>query len=80
MTTHIENDRAEKLAREVAAEAGESLTDAGLEKGSPRAPLGSRLAARFRGLGLEEDLPELRGEELQPSEPHGLEEDEPSRA
>lgn len=32
----------------------------------PRAPLGSRLAARFAGLGLTQDIPELRGEEPRP--------------
>jgi len=89
MPITIKNDRAEKLAREVAAETGESLTDAvihsleerlerlkGLRSapglpatlmdigGSTRAPLGSRLAARFRDLGFEEDIPELSDEEL----------------
>ena len=31
------------------------------DEGGARAPLGSRLAARFAGLGLTEDVPELRG-------------------
>jgi hypothetical protein len=34
---------------------------------SPQPPLGSRLAARFAGLGLTEDIPELRGEEARPA-------------
>jgi plasmid stability protein len=31
-------------------------------------PLGSRVSARFRGLGLTEDLPELRGGETEPAD------------
>ena len=31
-----------------------------------QAPLGSRLAARFAALGLEKDVPELRGEQPRP--------------
>ncbi|MBX7435155.1 ribbon-helix-helix protein, CopG family [Mycobacterium sp. Y57] len=29
--------------------------------------LGSRIASRFEGVGLSEDIPELRGEPLQPA-------------
>ena len=30
--------------------------------------LGSRMASRFRSIGLTEDLPEIRGERIQPAE------------
>lgn len=30
----------------------------------PSTPLGSRIAARFAGCGIEEDLPELHGQEI----------------
>ena len=33
-----------------------------------RAPLGSRLAARFDGLGLTQDLPELPAEQARPAD------------
>lgn len=32
------------------------------------APLGSRIAARFAGRGLTQDVPELRGEEAHPAD------------
>ncbi|HTG36401.1 MAG TPA: diphthine--ammonia ligase [Thermoanaerobaculia bacterium] len=38
------------------------------DKGGARAPLGSRLADRFAGLGLTEDVPELRGERARPAD------------
>ena len=34
-------------------------------------PLGSRLAARFAGIGLDEDIPECRGEPARPAELDG---------
>jgi antitoxin FitA len=37
------------------------------DESAPRKPLGSRLQERFAGIGLEEDLPELRGEVAQPA-------------
>lgn len=42
-----------------------------------RAPLGSRLAARFRRIGLTEEISELRG---QPARPATFEPVEPDRA
>jgi len=49
--------------------APEILRNAVKNKGSARAPLGSRLAARFAGLGLTQDIPELRGELARPTNP-----------
>jgi hypothetical protein len=37
-------------------------------EGGPPTPLGSRLAARFAGIGLDEEIPELRGEPARPAE------------
>jgi len=37
------------------------------EEGRIRAQLGSRLAARFAGLGLTQEVPELRGEQARPA-------------
>ena len=111
MATKIKNDRAEELARPVAAEAGASSTDAAIsseggcsapdlaeallrigrrcsalpdldtrdadeilgyavrdEQGT-QAPLGSRLADRFAGMGLaQEEIPELRGQQARPAD------------
>ena len=39
----------------------EVLRDAGRPGGQPEADLGSRIAERFRGLGLAEEITELRG-------------------
>jgi plasmid stability protein len=36
--------------------------------GVVRAPLGSRIVARFRRVGLTEEIPELRGESVRPAE------------
>jgi hypothetical protein len=110
MVTRIKNDRAEELARPVAAEAGASSTDAvtsseggcsgpdlaealmqigrrcsalpdldardadeilgyaGRDEHGTQALLGSRLAERFAGLGLEQEIPELRGQPARPAD------------
>jgi hypothetical protein len=36
------------------------------DDGGLRTPLGSRLAARFAGIGLEEEITELRGQPARP--------------
>jgi len=40
----------------------EILRNAVRNEGGPRAGLGSRIAACFAGIGLDEDIPELRGQ------------------
>jgi antitoxin FitA len=35
---------------------------------APRRPLGSRLVARFKGIGLDEEVPELRGQSARPAD------------
>ena len=54
--------RAKLHGRSVEAEIREILRSAVTESRTPIAKLGTRLANRFRGKGLEEDLPELRGQ------------------
>jgi plasmid stability protein len=48
-------------------EVREILRNAVREEQAPPTRLGSRIAARFRGKGLETDLPELRGTEARPA-------------
>ena len=43
------------------------LRTAGDTGREPRAGLGSRLRARFAGIGLDHDVPELRGETATPA-------------
>jgi hypothetical protein len=47
--------------------AREILRNAIKNEGVQRTPLGGRLRARFSGIGLEDDLPELRGEIARPA-------------
>lgn len=37
-------------------------------EGGIRTPLGSRIAARFRRIGLDKEIPELRGEAVRPAD------------
>ena len=61
--------RARRHGRSTAEEVREILRNAVREEGSPKAPLGSRLAERFAPLGLDEEIPELRD---QPPRPAGF--------
>ena len=54
--------RAKRHGRSVEAEIREILRNAVSESLTPVTKLGSRIATRFRGRGLQADLPELRGE------------------
>jgi antitoxin FitA len=59
--------RARRHGRSTEEEVCEILRNAVKNESAPRKPLGSRLQERFAGIGLEEDLPELRGEVAQPA-------------
>lgn len=48
-------------------EVREILRNAVRDERAPRKPLGSRLRDRFAGIGLENELPELRDEVAQPA-------------
>jgi plasmid stability protein len=63
--------RAERHGRSMEEEVREILRNAAREEGRPLARLGSRIAARFKGGGLTEDLPELKGEPVRPADLRG---------
>ncbi|HEY2293100.1 MAG TPA: toxin-antitoxin system [Thermoanaerobaculia bacterium] len=72
---HLDDDVKTKLqhrahlhGRSTEEEVREILRDAVRDKSGTRQPLGSRIAARFAGLGLTEDVPELRGEQARPAD------------
>ena len=54
--------RAESHGRSTEDEVREILRNAVRDENRPAPNLGSRIAARFRKVGLSEDLPELRGQ------------------
>jgi plasmid stability protein len=60
--------RARRHGRSTEEEVREILRNAVRSEGGARAPLGSRLAARFAGVGLSEDIPELRGQPVRPAD------------
>lgn len=75
LVRHLDDDvkaklqiRARRHGHSTEEEVREILRNAVRDEGSAQAPLGSRLAARFAGLGLTEDIPELRGEEARPAD------------
>lgn len=55
-------NRARRHGRSTEEEVRDILCNAVKDEDGIRAPLGSRLAARFAGVGFEEDIPELRGQ------------------
>ena len=59
--------RAERNGRSMEEEVREILRNAALEEAQSAPRLGSRIAARFRNVGLTADLPELHGEPPQPA-------------
>jgi plasmid stability protein len=54
--------------RSMEAEVREILRNAAKEESQPGTGLGSRIAARFRRLGLPSDLSELRGQPTRPAQ------------
>lgn len=59
--------RARRNGRSTEEEVREILRDAVKDQHRPRAGLGTRIAARFAGLGLKEEIPELRGHPARPA-------------
>jgi antitoxin FitA len=59
--------RAARHGRSMEAEAREILRDALKKEDDPAVGLGTRLARRFTGKGLDFDIPELRGEFITPT-------------
>ncbi len=62
--------RADRHGRSMEAEVRDILRAAATNDGRPSGRLGSRIADRFRGHGLESDLPEIRGQSPNPAEFH----------
>jgi plasmid stability protein len=59
--------RAERHGRSMEEEVREILRKAASEEGRSVAKLGSRIAGRFRRVGLTADLPELHGQQPRPA-------------
>jgi plasmid stability protein len=59
--------RARRHGRSTEEEVREILRNAVRTEGGKRSPMGSSIAARFHGLGLKKEIPELRGQSVQPA-------------
>lgn len=59
--------RAARHGRSMEAEIRDILRDAVRTESGESSGLGSRIAARFAGIGLDEDIPELRGSPVRPA-------------
>ncbi|HYM61049.1 MAG TPA: Arc family DNA-binding protein [Thermoanaerobaculia bacterium] len=59
--------RARRHGRSTEEEVREILRNAVRSEGATRAPLGSRISARFRRVGLDKEIPELRGQPVRPA-------------
>ena len=59
--------RAKRHGRSTEEEVRDILRDAVKNEDRPRTPLGSRLGKRFLGIGLDVDIPELRGQPARPA-------------
>lgn len=57
--------RAARHGRSMEEEVRDILRDAVKDRGRERKGLGTRIAERFKGIELEEDIPELRGFTIQ---------------
>lgn len=60
--------RARRHGRSTEEEIREILRNAVRNEGKTRTALGSRIAARFRRIGLKEEIPELRGHLATPAD------------
>lgn len=58
--------RARRHGRSTEEEVRDILRNAVKCEGAAGQPLGTRLKARFAGIGLDEDIPELRGQPARP--------------
>jgi plasmid stability protein len=59
--------RARRHGRSTEEEVREILSNAVRHEGRAPVRLGSRIAARFSGIGLDEDIAELRGQPVRPA-------------
>ncbi len=63
--------RAARKGRSMEEEVREILGTAVAQENEEAEPLGTRISRRFAGLGLAEDLPELRGQPARPADVEG---------
>lgn len=75
LVRHLDDDvkaklqsRARRHGRSTAEEIREILRNAVREEGGAKAPLGTRLARRFATIGLDAEIPELRGQPPRPAD------------
>ena len=61
-------ERAERRGKSMEAEARDILSSAVAETERPAVGLGTRIAALFVGIGLDEEIEEMRGEEPRPAD------------
>ena len=61
-------ERAKRHGRSTEEEVREILRNAVREAPQQTEPLGKRLRALFRGIGLDDDIPERRGHQAEPAE------------
>ncbi len=59
--------RAQRHGRSMEEEARDILRNALRDEDTPTTGLGTEIAALFRGAGLQEDIPELRGHAVTPA-------------
>ncbi len=59
---------ARRHGRSTEEEVRDILRSAVSREGAPARPLGTRLRSRFARIGLEEDIPELRGQPPRPAD------------
>ncbi len=60
--------RARRHGRSMEEEVRDILRNAVKEEAGPQEGLGTRIAALFKGIGLDEEIPELRGYPARPAE------------
>lgn len=60
--------RARRHGRSMEEEIRDILRNAVKDEGMTSRPLGTRLKARFGGIGLDQDIPELRGQPARPAD------------
>jgi antitoxin FitA len=59
--------RARRHGRSMEAEARDILRDAAKEESNPSRGLGTEIASLFKKIGLDADVPELRGHKIKPA-------------
>jgi antitoxin FitA len=60
--------RAARHGHSMEEEIRDILRDAVKDEGRPRKGLGTAISERFKGLGIDEDIPELRGHFVKPAD------------